>query len=228
MKLFKKAMLLAAVMGLGACSGLDIVSKNELPDMPLLTAMQGPGEVMTGPRSYKVTGVDVVVPRSLTTTEQDSMKPRVDIVWHGEAFGDRYEQVDRLVTAALEAGTAGFDGARPVKIEAVLTRFHAQTDKVRRTFGGEHEVWMALAVRDAQTGALIEPARLVGFDLPAAAGAKARAEDEAGRTQAVVISEALVRMIRDELGQTGPVPAHADAIAGAERAEDAEATPAAG
>lgn len=222
MKLFNKAILLVATMALGACAGLDVVTKNELPDTPLLTAMKGPGEATAGPRSYRVTGVDVVVPRSLTTTEVDSLKPRVDIVWHGELYGDRYEQVDRLVTAALKKGTAGLNGKRPVKIEAVLTRFHAQTHMVRRTFGGEHEVWMALAVRDARTGKLIEPARLVGFDIAAASGAQALAEDIAGRSQAVVITEALVAMIQNELtgtreAATAPVVAADEAEVAAEK-----------
>ena len=86
-----------------------------------------------------------------------------------------------------------------VILEAEVTRFHALTEKTRYTFGGMHSVKFRLTLRDAETGAVIDGPRLVSADIEAAGGVRAMAEDQAGRTQKVVIEEHLAEVIRAQL-----------------------------
>ena len=60
-----------------------------------------------------------------------------------------------------------------------------------------------LTVVDASTGAVIDGPRRVKADARAAGGQAAIAEEQAGRTQKVVVTEKLVETLRREL--SGPV-----------------------
>ena len=86
---------------------------------------------------------------------------------------------------------------RSVDIE--ITYFHCLTEKARYTVGGVHSMKFLLTVRDIETGAILQGPRKVVADVKAAGGQKAIAEDEAGRTQKVVVTEHLVEVIRREL-----------------------------
>ena len=198
MKPIRAALMLAAVAALTACSGGGLVSRNALASSPLLTAEQPAAPVPLHP-SYKVTGIDVQVPAELVVNTSNSYKPRTDIVWHEDPNGDRRAQVDTIVTDALTRGVAGLDGTREVTLEVVVTRFHALTPRTRYSFGGTHDVRMILAVHDAATGALLEPAREIGFEIKASGGDAALAEEAEGLTQKVVISNELMKTIQYEL-----------------------------
>lgn len=193
-------MLLAAV-ALSACgatmSGDAGVTRAESGVSGLLgatTRSQAQQPVLN--RDYTVTGVEVTVPRSLTVSERNGIKPRADILWQAEPLGDRYAQVDAILTEALTQGTAEMHGARKVTLEAVVTRFHALTKRTRYSIGGEHEVWMMLTVRDAETGEVIEPARLVGFDTRVSPE-EAFSNEEHGIYQ----REEINAMVRDLIGK---------------------------
>lgn len=201
MKPLRSLAILAAVAVLAGCAGGGgggLVSRNAMPDTPLVGAMQGPHAPVPLNPSYRVTEVEVTVPRELSVSEENGIKPRADILWQEEAPGDRYAQVDAILTEALKAGAAGLGGSRAVKIEAVVTRFHALTKRTRYSYGGEHEIWMVMAVRDAASGELLEPGRLIGFDLGVSAD-EAVANEARGLTQRDEINAAVAEMIRYEL-----------------------------
>jgi len=82
-------------------------------------------------RSWRVVDVDVRVPRSLTVSEANTYAPDADIVWRGDPPGDRYKQVDAILTEAIRRGSAGLRGKRPVRIVATVKQFHALTEKAR-------------------------------------------------------------------------------------------------
>ncbi len=200
MKPFRALLFLAALASLAACSAVDeMVSRNMSPSMPLLGTIDAPHAPVPLHPSYKVVAVNVEVPETLKASELNSYKPRADIVWREDPFGDRHAQVDAIVTNALEKGVAGLNGGREVVLQVVITRFHALTQLTRYTLGGEHEIWMLMAVRDAKTGELLEPARRIGFNIHAAGGQEAIRNEELGITQKVVISNALADLIKHEL-----------------------------
>jgi len=200
MMTIRNALMLAAVAALAGCSGgAGLVSRNAQADAALLTAYEGESHapVPLNP-SYRVVDVKVEVPATLTTSEENGIKPRVDILWQEDPLGDRHAQVDEIMTAALEAGVAGLGGERAVVLEATMTRFHALTKRTRYSYGGDHEIWMYIAIRDAKTGELLEPARLVGFD-EAISPDEALANEARGMNQRTEITDLVKDMIRYEL-----------------------------
>jgi len=199
MTLIRAALMLAAAAMLSACAGGEIVSRNALENSTLLSAKDGEthAPVPLNP-SYRVVDVRVEVPQTLTSSEQNGIKPRVDILWQEDPAGDRHAQVRELMMAALDEGVSGLNGSRDVVLDVVMTRFHALTKRTRYSLGGEHEGWMYVAVRDAETGELIEPARRIGFDHRVSAE-QAIANDAQGLNQRLEITALVKDMIRHEL-----------------------------
>lgn len=199
------ALALTVAFGLGACAQVGDVTRAS----PLMPLIGGAGDAPAGvalPRDYKVVAVEVAVPASLVVAEDNSYKPRGDIVWREDGPGDRRAQVDGLVTDALRGAVADLNGARKVRLEVVVTRFHALSEKARFSAPSglaTHDIQMTMAVLDAATGEVIEPARPVGFKIDAHTSDDAIADMARGITQRSRISEALVRMVRRELGATG-------------------------
>ncbi|WP_372625108.1 DUF6778 family protein [Falsiroseomonas sp.] len=191
--------MLAAAALLSACAGGDIVSRNALTNSELLGSKDGEMRASVPlNRSYRVVDVRVEVPETLTSSEDNGIKPRVDILWQEDPAGDRHAQVRELMTAALEEGVAATEGSRDVVLDVVMTRFHALTKRTRYSIGGEHEVWMYVAVRDAETGELLEPARRIGFDHRISA-AQALENEAQGLNQRLEITALVKEMIRHEL-----------------------------
>jgi hypothetical protein len=148
---------------------------------------------------YDVKAVNVVVPRNLRVSEANSFHPNVEIVWRGEPAGDRYQQVKAIFDQAMAQGTASMKSGPQVVVDIEVTRFHCLTEKTRFTVGGIHNMNFVMTVRDAATGAILQGPRLVVADIKASGGARAVAEDNAGRTQRVVVVERLTEVIRREL-----------------------------
>lgn len=197
----QRFIILAAIgLVLSACSGGGggFVSRNAMDDMPLIGEMSGAHAPVPLNPSYRVTDIEVTVPHTLSVSEENGIKPKADILWQEEPLGDRYAQVDAIVTEALKQGTASLKGKRAVKIEAVVTRFHALTKRTRYNFTGKHEVWMAMAVRDARTGELLEPVRMIGFDTPVTPE-QAMEHESHGIYQRDEINAMIQEMIRYEL-----------------------------
>lgn len=205
MTIFRAAAALMLALGLGACAQVGEVTRAS-PLMPLIGGGDDAPANVALSRDYEVVAVEVAVPTSLVVGEGNSYKPRGDIVWREDGPGDRHAQVDGLVTEALTGAVAGLDGARKVRLEVVVTRFHALSEKARFSAPSglaTHDVQMTMAVLDAATGAVIEPARPVGFKIEAHTSDDAIADMARGITQRSRITEALVGMVRRELGVTG-------------------------
>lgn len=202
----RRLTMVFAALGLSACvSANDPASRNAAPATPALAAMSQSAGSQIDPATvylvaqYDVEAIRVSVPRSLKVSEANTFKPHADIVWRGEARGDRYAQVAAIFEEAMAKGTATMQKGRKVDIDIEVTRFHALTEKTRYTIGGVHEMRFLLTVRDTATGQVLDGPREVVADTKAAGGAAAIAEDQAGRTQHVVTVERLAEVIRREL-----------------------------
>lgn len=148
---------------------------------------------------YDLGAIRINVPHSLKVSEANTFKPRADIVWRGEAPGDRYAQVQAIFADAMARGTADMHKGRKVDLEIEVTKFHALTEKTRYTIGGMHEMRFILTLRDSATGEVVDGPRPVVADVKAAGGSAAIAEEAVGRTQRVVTVERLAAVIRQEL-----------------------------
>jgi hypothetical protein len=148
-----------------------------------------------GGTALAVQSVTVHVPPSLSVSEANTIKPAADIVWHGDAAGDRHAQVAQIMRSALSAGVAGMRKGTPVVLDVTVLRFHAITPRTRQSIGGKHELIYALDVRDAATGAVLAHVPRVNASVRAAGGAQALAEEAAGLSQKVVISQALAASV---------------------------------
>jgi hypothetical protein len=159
-------------------------------------------EVVRIAPNFRVTKVNVTVPETLTVSEDNGIKPRADIVWREDPFGNRREQVKSVMEAGLNAGAKALDGARAVVLDVQLVRFHAQTQRVRySSLPSKHEIEFLLTVRDAKTGAVIVPAHMVNATFDALGGNAAVAADRAGITQRMRIGEHLAGVIYGELSK---------------------------
>lgn len=172
----------------------------------VLTACQAPTDVSRARPvavidlpSMKVVELIVIVPRSLEVSEQNTLKPRADIVWHGDAYGDRYLQVHKVVEDGLKSGVESLQGDIPVVVNVEITRFHALTVRTRHSIGGVHEIEFMLTVTNADTGEVIVPTYLVDASLAGYGGAAAIAAEREGDTQTVRINRHLAAVIKQEL-----------------------------
>ncbi|MGV8987355.1 MAG: DUF6778 family protein [Cypionkella sp.] len=205
----KSTLALVVVLGLAACGGLQKVSRGaELPGLRAHSGGQTAGLQTSGgadkvlvPVAYDVTAIIVAVPHTLRVSEANSLVPIADIVWHGDPMGDRYLQVQTLLTEAAEAGTKAMTTGQKVTVEIEVTRFHALTPKARYTFGGNFATHFLLTVRDFATGDVVDGPRRVVADVHASGGARAIEEEAAGVTEKLVIEDHLAKVIAHELSQ---------------------------
>lgn len=204
---------LMAVLGLAACSGTPMVSRNALTDSPAVGGMiagLSTGGMVVVSTAYRVKQINVSVPRTLRVSEANSFVPNADIVWHGDPLGDRYDQVTALITEAAQTGTAGMTTGQPVQVDIEITRFHALTMKARYTVGGNYATRFLLTVRDFATGEILDGPRPVVADIRASGGERAMEEEAAGITQKSVIegrvAEVLARELSRRLVPAGSVP----------------------
>lgn len=203
----KATLALMAALALGACAGPQMVGR-------AADGLGGTGLVAAGQRvsaAYDVTRIDVVVPRSLKVSEENTFVPVADIVWHGDATGDRYAQVQSIISEAAERGTSGMASGQKVTVQVEVSLFHALTPKARYTFGGNFATRLLLTVRDAATGAVVDGPRLVVADCPAAGGQRAMAEEARGLTQRMVIVDHVSGVLARELS-TRPAAAPAPVV----------------
>jgi hypothetical protein len=213
MKTLKVLALLGIGLALSACSGIDIPTRNasyvDLPGLaPAPAGMASRQAALAAPEAaalspVRVSSVVVHVPQHLQVSEANRYMPGGDIVWRGDAPGDRHAQVKAIFETAMQRGTAPLNGAQTVNIEIEVIRFHALTEKARYTTGGVHAIEFMLAIKDARTGELVVPVREVRADLEAFGGEKAIEADRAGQTQKVRITDHLSRVIQHELTQPG-------------------------
>lgn len=196
---------LAAVLALAACAGDDIASRNAAT--PLMDTAQPARSLVIAQPRYTVQAVRVTVPRTLKVSEANMFFPIADIVWRGDPRGDRHAQVEALMTAALTEGTRTMRSGPAVVVEVEVRRFHSLTEKAKFTTGGVHAIRFVLAVRDAQTGALLDGPRMVNADFKAWGGKRAFEAEARGLTDKVLISDQLKSVILRELSAPVGSPA---------------------
>ncbi|MEE9454045.1 MAG: DUF6778 family protein [Paracoccaceae bacterium] len=152
--------------------------------------------------SWRLANVQVIVPESLTTSEQNSYAPEADIVWHGDVYGagSRQQQVAAILKNGITDAASRLSGATPVIIQATLLQFHALTPKARVRVGGIHNVDFTLRIINANTGAvLVEQARIEADEF-AYAGAAAVGAEALGQTQKVRIRNRINLVLLNWLG----------------------------
>lgn len=194
---------LAMMALLAGCGQPEQASRNMLaPEGGLTLATQGqdilPASAVRMAR-FDVQNVVVTVPPTLRASEANVYYPLADIVWRGDAPGNRHEQVRTIFRDAAAQATARMTAGPAAVVEISLNRFHSVTEKTRYSVGGVHSMNYTLTVREAASGAVIDGPRVVIADVPAVGGVRALAEDQAGRTMKVVITERLIASIRAEL-----------------------------
>lgn len=192
MKLITKIVAAALMLGLGACSGTWTTNF----DAPLSSDVT---------RGWRVSSVQVVVPESLTTSEQNSYAPNFDVIWHGEALGDRKVQVAQIVEDGVKQGSANLRGSKPVTLQVVLARFHAVTPiAVSRAPGAVHDIRYTIQAFDRGGNPLTPPVDTTA-DLEAFVGPQAIIAAQGGQTQKVRIRNHLASVTAGWLG-VGPDP----------------------
>lgn len=155
-------------------------------------------------RSWTVSDVVVVTPESLSVSNANTYAPNADIVWHGEAFGNRRQQVTRIMGEGIRKGSTGLKGPRKVTIMATVVQFHAVTPtSVANAPGAVHNIRYVAQVMDTASGLPLTEPEEIAANLEAYVGAAAVTAAIAGDTQRVRIVDHIGRVTSGWLG-TGP------------------------
>ncbi|MBS1303557.1 DUF6778 family protein [Loktanella sp. SALINAS62] len=196
MSLAKISTIVMACAVLSACGSPDSIAMRNAPlDL-------GPGVeagINTVSRDYNVVDLNFLAPAQLSVSERNGYYPMADIVWRGDAIGDRKEQIGALFQTAIDRNGAVLTGARDVVVDIQLSRFHGVTERVRYSIGGVYNIVFDMTVRDANTGAVIEPTRKVEANLSAPGGTAAIQAEHAGQTEKVRVTDFLTMVLADEL-----------------------------
>ena len=180
---FKTGAVLAAMIALQGCTSW----KTDYPDT--LTS-----EVTAG---WHIDEVNVFVPDDLTTTEENRMFPRADVVWHGEALGDRFEQVAAILNEGITKGTHSLTGPRHMDLDVRLVEFHAVSPiAVSRAPTAVHNIQFVIHARDNITGEIVAGPDMIVAQIEAYTGAFAAAAAAEGRGQRVRIVEHLEQVTK--------------------------------
>lgn len=153
-------------------------------------------------QNWRLAEVRVSVPKTLVVSEAKSLLPRADIVWREDPLGDRYIQVDKIMTDAITQGAQGLRGGRPVVIEVTVTRFHALTfeAELRGQDWGVHNIDFTARVIDASSGEVLLRDTQIRAELPALSGAEMAVARKNGQTQKKMITAHVARTVAGWLG----------------------------
>jgi hypothetical protein len=153
-------------------------------------------------QGWRLSDVQVDVPKTLVVSEAKSLLPNADIVWREDPLGDRYIQVDKIMTDAIRAGAQGLRGSRPVIIDVTVTRFHALTfeAELRGQDWGVHNIDFIARVVDASSGEVLLRDTLIRAELPALSGAQMAEARKQGQTQKKMITAHVARTVAGWLG----------------------------
>lgn len=154
--------------------------------------------------NWRVTAVDVSVPRTLVVSEDEVYIPKADIVWREDPAGDRYSQVEAIMETAIRKGASGLKGSRPVRLEVTVARFHAMTFLAEtRAPGGVHDIEFTITALDAGSGEVLAGPEYIEASFPAKTGAAMTTARARGETQKSQIADHVARTVASWLG-TGP------------------------
>lgn len=185
-------------LGLSACSSYDIATRNTVSD----DSARGSAAVVTLP-AIDVVDTKIIVPRSLQVSEANSYYPVGDIVWRGDAFGDRHAQIEAILGESMALARSGHSGSVPAVVEIELRRFHSITEKTRFSVGGVHSIRFNLTLRDPKTGAALAPTREIRADLKEYGGDRAMQAERQGLTQKLRVTRHLANVLRAEMVRPG-------------------------
>lgn len=196
---FIPAIILGAALAVSGCVSTSDVSRDfGINAVPVIENIEI--------QDWDVAAIEVNVPQTLTSSEANTIKPRSDIVWREDPIGDRHAQVDALMTAALTPAFEAVNGSVPVIVTLDVTRFHAQTQRVRYSnIPSEQEIEFVMTIRNAETGELLSGPTEVDLTFQALGGDDAVLADAQGITQRVRIEERLSAWVAEEF--IGPVSA---------------------
>lgn len=153
--------------------------------------------------NWHVHDVQVIIPDSLTTSEENVFRPDVDIIWYGDPVGDRKKQVAVILYDALvDAAEVLFpeNHHRPVVIRATLIHFHSLTPVARTYSGGVHKVSFSIVVVDQNTGEVLAGPTVIEADEFAYGGLLAAWASDKGVTMKDRISERIAEVTGTWLG----------------------------
>jgi len=85
MKFVKATLVAALALTVSGCASVDVATRN--------ASFEAPKEQSPLSEVIAIRDVEVNVSRDLRVSEAELFYPVADIVWRGEARGDRYEQV---------------------------------------------------------------------------------------------------------------------------------------
>jgi hypothetical protein len=153
-------------------------------------------------QGWRLADVRVEVPKTLVVSEAKSLLPAADIVWREDPLGDRYVQVDKIMTDAITAGAQGLRGSRPVIIEVTVTRFHALTfeAELRGEDWGVHNVDFTARVIDAASGEVLLRDTNIRAETPAYSGSQMAEARKKGVTQKKMITAHVSNTVKGWLG----------------------------
>lgn len=199
MKRLTAALLGLAALGVSACASIPQVDVTQ--GLPAASAL--PTSAVSA--NWQIQEIVIDVPTTLVVSESNRLKPRADIVWREDPVGDRYAQVQALMSEAMEFALRPMAGTRPVIVELEVTRFHALTERARYTIGGEHEIEFLFTVRDAETGQALTGPRNVDLTFRAFGGQRAVNSERDGIYQRDRIQSQIIGWARQEFGLAPPV-----------------------
>ncbi|WP_245541092.1 DUF6778 family protein [Yoonia vestfoldensis] len=154
-------------------------------------------------RDYRLVALDFSTLPNLVVSEANTYYPQADVVWRGDPAGDRIAQIEALFT---EAARRNMDGGADIKnansrvvMDVTLVRFHGLTRRTQFSTGGVYNIIFDVAIRDAGTGAVIEPSRRVVANLDSWGGNTNAQLEERGITQKIRVTEFLTTVLADQL-----------------------------
>ncbi len=209
MKTIRIAMLALAAAAVSACSGPQTATRKVTSTFaPIQTALTQTLDEQTQASAQsayvsdiKITKITIDVPKTLQVSEKNSYYPKGDIVWRGDNFGDRHEQVKAILSQSAQNAAAALGGSRPVHLHIQATRFHGISEKARYSTGGVHNINFYVTLFDPVTGATLRPAQEVVSNLDALKGNDAIRADGLGNTQKHRVTAFLTQVIQAELTQ---------------------------
>lgn len=152
-------------------------------------------------RDYRLAGLNFATLPGLQVSEANSYYPQADIVWRGDPSGDRVAQIEALFVEAARRNmtTDVKDSNRAVAMDVTLVRFHGLTNRTQFSTGGVYNIIFDLAIRDAGTGEVIEPARRVVANLDAWGGNTNAQLEAQGITQKMRVTDFLTTVLAEQL-----------------------------
>lgn len=152
-------------------------------------------------RTWTVTDVVVIVPDTLTVAEAPArLVPQADIVWHGDAPGDRRAQVASILERGAWAGVAGLQGGKPVTLELTLQQFHGVTPAaLSRSPAAVHNIAFSARFINPLGQELTRPTD-IRADLDAIVGVAAILATQQGATQKFRVTNNIAKVIAGWVG----------------------------